>query len=358
MRRERDGAIEIGQRAHQVALGAPGIAAIVVGRRKIGVGAQRQIVVGDGAVEIALLEPDDAAIVERRHVLRVELDRLIVVGDGVVEVALAAKREAAIEIRRGIVRRQPDRLVVVGDGAVEVRLFVEGVAARHEGAGVVGVEPDRGVEIGDGAVKIVLRQSRAAAVGVGARIVGVERDRLREIGELRRRGRPSPASPRRGRDAGWRDWSADSGRNRSAPCRRRFAPRWWRAIARCSGAHPARLPAPVRSRQNASTAAKSSEAAQGEKQGENGRGITVSSAMERANVLSSVALLRLGCGQSYSAVHWPAKPRVTIYQSGRGHARNRRQPKSGPSKWRGGKGECSTRAVNVFTGCSRVARTS
>jgi hypothetical protein len=33
--------------------------------------------------------------------------------------------------------------------------------------------------------------------------------------------------------------------------------------------------------------------------------------------------------QIYSAVHWPAKPRLTIYESRRGHARNRRQPKSG-----------------------------
>src|ERR1700722_3095375 len=35
----------------------------------------------------------------------------------------------------------------------------------------------------------------------------------------------------------------------------------------------------------------------------------------------------------YSAVHWPAKLCITIYESGRGHARNRRQPKSGPSRW-------------------------
>ena len=63
------------------------------------------------------------------------------------------------------------------------------------------------------------------------------------------------------------------------------------------------------------------------------------------NVWSYVALLRLGLRSIYSAVHWPAKPRITIYQSGRGHARNRRQPKSGPSRWMRRAGRVLDRAV-------------
>ena len=73
--------IEVLDRTGEIAFGAPGVAAVVVGGRETGIEAQCLIVVGDGTIGIALLELDDAAIVERGGILRVELDRLVVVGD-------------------------------------------------------------------------------------------------------------------------------------------------------------------------------------------------------------------------------------------------------------------------------------
>ncbi len=63
LRRQLDGAVEIGKRACAVAFGAPCLAAIVVGGGEIGVDADRRIVVGEGTVGLATFELGDAAIV-------------------------------------------------------------------------------------------------------------------------------------------------------------------------------------------------------------------------------------------------------------------------------------------------------
>ena len=158
-----------------------------------------------------------------------------------IEVVLAAVGETAIEVGGGKVRRKPDRLIVVGDGAVEIRFLVKDVAAHHESAGVGRIKLDRCVQIADGAVQIVLAEAHAAAIRISALIVGIELDRLAEI--VQRAGEVAlcRASPCPGCGAGWRDWATESGRNRSAPCRTRCAPRCWRVFARCSGVHRRRL---------------------------------------------------------------------------------------------------------------------
>src|SRR5579859_7912142 len=50
LRRQFYGAVEIGFGVGEIALAAPGVAAVVVGRGKIGIQTDRRSVVGDGAV--------------------------------------------------------------------------------------------------------------------------------------------------------------------------------------------------------------------------------------------------------------------------------------------------------------------
>ena len=63
--------------------------------------------IGGGTAEVALAAPGVAAIVECDDDLGIELDRLIVVGDGVVEVALDEPDDAAIVVGGGIFRIEP-----------------------------------------------------------------------------------------------------------------------------------------------------------------------------------------------------------------------------------------------------------
>ncbi len=130
-----DGAIEVGDRAVGLALGAIRHAAIVVGEPVIRLELDGEIEHRDRAREFALGIIDVAQRVHRVDVALAELQRRFEIGDCVLDLAALAIEHAAAEQRPGVRAVERDRLAVAAQRAVGVALTGEALAALEQRVG-------------------------------------------------------------------------------------------------------------------------------------------------------------------------------------------------------------------------------
>jgi hypothetical protein len=117
-----DGGTEIGDRAIEVALVEPGVAAVVVGQREDQVDADGFVVIGHRAIEIALESVDAATVGKRADRGRIEPDRLVEVGKRGVELPLLGQAAAAETIGGG--EPAAGLALCIDDGAAGGRLRI------------------------------------------------------------------------------------------------------------------------------------------------------------------------------------------------------------------------------------------
>ena len=127
-----DGGAEIGDRAVEVALVDPGVAAIVVRQRERGVNADGFVVVGYRTIEIALEGVDAAAVGECAGRERIEPDRLVEVGKRRIVLPLLGQAVPAEAVRRR--KLAAGFAFGIDDRAARGHLVIRG--CRHADAGL------------------------------------------------------------------------------------------------------------------------------------------------------------------------------------------------------------------------------